>query len=124
MPRKTKEGMIPYEEQDQKEYHRLYYIKNRDLIRMKRLLAKETILTEDVKKWKEEKLKDPFALYPFYDPKSTKRYNEEEEPETSNPDMSNTLLNSSIIVKPNDTSAKNISASNSALLTRDLCDNL
>jgi hypothetical protein len=82
MPRKTKEGLIPYEEIDQREYHRLYYIKNRELIRLKRLQAKEIIITEDVKKWKEEKLKDPYALYPFYDPSSNKRYGEE--PDTSN----------------------------------------
>ena len=88
MPRKTKEGMIPYEEIDQKEYHRQYYKKNRDLIKMKRLQAKQTILTEDVKKWKEEKLKDPWALYPFYDPSSSVRYGEDE-PDTSIPDTSN-----------------------------------
>jgi hypothetical protein len=93
MPRKTKDGMIPYEEIDQKEYHRQYYKKNKELIRNKRLQAKETILTEDVKKWKEEKLKDPFALYPFYDPNSTKRYGEE--PDTSNPDTSTTGIPSS-----------------------------
>jgi hypothetical protein len=81
MPRKTKEGLIPYEDVDQKEYHRQYYKKNRDLIKMKRLQAKQTILTEDVKKWKEEKLKDPWALYPFYDPSSSIRYGEE--PDTS-----------------------------------------
>lgn len=69
--------MIPYEETDQREYHRLYYIKNRELIRLKRLQAKEIIITEDVKAWKEQKLKDPYALYPFYDPTSTKRYGEE-----------------------------------------------
>jgi len=88
MPRKTKEGMIPYEDIDQKEYHRQYYKKNRDLIKMKRLQAKQTILTEDVKKWKEEKLKDPWALYPFYDPDSKKRYGEDEF-DTSIPDTSN-----------------------------------
>ena len=81
MPRKTKEGMIPYEEIDQKEYHRQYYKKNRDIIKMKRLLAKETILTENVKAWKERMLKDPYALYPFYDPSSSIRYGEE--PDTS-----------------------------------------
>ena len=77
MPRKTKEGLIPYEDTDQRQYHRLYYIKNRELIRLKRLQAKEIIITEDVKAWKEQKLKDPYALYPFYDPTSTKRYGEE-----------------------------------------------
>lgn len=88
MPRKTREGLIPYEEQDQKEYHRLYYKKNRDLIKMKRMLAKETILTEDVKAWKERMLNNPYALYPFYDPNSTKRYGEDES-DTSIPDTSN-----------------------------------
>jgi hypothetical protein len=82
MPRKTKEGMIPYEDIDQKEYHRQYYKKNRDLIKMKRMLAKETILTEDVKAWKERMLNNPYALYPFYDPSSSIRYGEE--PDTSN----------------------------------------
>ena len=85
MPRKTREGLIPYEDTDQREYHRLYYKKNRELIRLKRLQAKQTILTEDVKKWKEDKLNDPYALYPFYDPNSTKRYGEDESiPDTSN----------------------------------------
>ena len=82
MPRKTREGLIPYEETDQKEYHRLYYKKNKDLIKMKRMLAKETILTEDVKAWKERMLNNPYALYPFYDPSSSIRYGEE--PDTSN----------------------------------------
>jgi hypothetical protein len=93
MPKPTPPGKIPYEEIDQKEYYRQYYKKNKDLIRMKRLLAKETIITEDVKKWKEEKLKDPYALYPFYDPNSSKRYNEE--PDISNPDISTTVTPSS-----------------------------
>jgi hypothetical protein len=93
MPRKTREGLIPYEETDQKEYHRLYYKKNRDLIKMKRMLAKETILTEDVKAWKERMLKNPYALYPFYDPSSSIRYGEE--PDTSNPDTSNVGIPSS-----------------------------
>ena len=95
MPRKTKEGMIPYEDIDQKEYHRLYYKKNRELIRLKRLQAKETIVTEDVKAWKERMLNNPWALYPFYDPSSNKRYGEE--PDTSTigtPSSSPTSINS------------------------------
>jgi len=78
MPRQTREGMIPYEAINQKDYHKEYYKKNRDLIRAKRMMAKEIILTEDVKAWKEQKMKDPWALYPFYDPSSNKRYGEEE----------------------------------------------
>jgi hypothetical protein len=100
MPRKTREGLIPYEETDQREYHRLYYKKNRDLIKMKRMLAKETIITEDVKAWKERMLNNPYALYPFYDPSSSIRYGEESAtsiPDTSNvgsPSSSPTSINS------------------------------
>ena len=79
MPKKTPEGKIPYEDIDQKEYHRQYYKKNKELIRAKRMMAKENIVTEDVKKWKEDKLKDPWAFYPFYDPSSNVRYGEEED---------------------------------------------
>ena len=81
MPKKTPEGKIPYENIDQSNYHRAYYQKNKELIRAKRMLAKETIVTEDVKAWKERILKDPYALYPFYDPSSSIRYGEE--PDTS-----------------------------------------
>lgn len=77
MPKPTKAGKIPYEDIDQREYHRQYYQKNKELIRAKRMMAKETIVTEDVRLWKEEKLKDPYALYPFYDPSSNVRYGEE-----------------------------------------------
>jgi hypothetical protein len=87
MPRKTKEGHIPYEEIDQKAYHKEYYKKNKELIRNKRLQAKETIISEDVKAWKERMLSNPYALYPFYDPSSSIRYGEE--PDTSIPDTSN-----------------------------------
>jgi hypothetical protein len=87
MGRKTKEGHIPYEDIDQKAYHKEYYKKNRDLIKLKRLQAKEIIITEDVKAWKEQMLNNPWALYPFYDPSSNKRYGEE--PDTSTPDTSN-----------------------------------
>jgi len=96
MGRKTKDGMIPYEEIDQKEYHRQYYKKNRDLIKLKRLQAKETILTEDVKVWKERMLNNPWALYPFYDPSSNKRYGEESDISTiGTPSSSPTSINSS-----------------------------
>jgi len=88
MPRKTKEGMLPYEEIDQKEYHRQYYKKNKELIKSKRLMAKELIEIEDVKKWKEEKLKDPWGHYPFHD--YSKPAVCVEEPDTSNPDTSTT----------------------------------
>lgn len=95
MPRKTREGLIPYEETDQKEYHKLYYRKNKDLIRLKRLQAKETILTEDVKAWKERMLNNPWALYPFYDPSSNKRYGEESDiSNIGSPSSSPTLINS------------------------------
>lgn len=67
MPKPTKPGKIPFEDIDQREYHRQYYLKNKELIRAKRMMAKETIVTEDVKKWKEEKLKDPWGHYPFHD---------------------------------------------------------
>ena len=89
MPKKTLEGKIPYEDIDQKEYHRQYYKKNKELIRAKRMSAKENIVTQDVKKWKEEKLKDPYALYPFYDPSSNRRYGEE--PDISITDSSPSL---------------------------------
>ena len=99
MPRKTREGLIPYEEQDQKEYHRLYYKKNRDLIKMKRMLAKETIITEDVKAWKERMLNNPWALYPFYDPSSNKRYGEEPDMSTTGtPSSSPTSINSNALL--------------------------
>lgn len=95
MPKPTKAGKIPYEDIDQKEYHRHYYQKNKELIRAKRLMAKETIVTEDVKKWKEEKLKDPYALYPFYDPSSNRRYGEEPDISISDtPSSSPTSINS------------------------------
>jgi len=95
MPRKTREGLIPYEDTDQKEYHKLYYRKNRDLIRLKRLQAKETIITEDVKAWKERMLNNPYALYPFYDPSSNNRYGEEPDTSTNGtPSSSPTSINS------------------------------
>ena len=95
MPKKTKEGMLPYQEIDQKEYHRQYYRKNRDLIKMKRMSTKGTILIEDVKAWKERMLNNPYAFYPFYDPSSSIYYSEERD--TSNngiPSSSPTSINS------------------------------
>lgn len=89
MPKKTPEGKIPYEDIDQKEYHRQYYQKNKELIRAKRMIAKETIITEDVKAWKERMLNNPYALYPFYDPSSSIRYGEE--PDTSMTDIPSSL---------------------------------
>ena len=79
MPKKTSEGKIPYEDIDQKEYHRQYYKKNKELIRAKRMMAKENIVTEDVKKWKEDKLKDPWGFHPFHDYSKPASYVEEPE---------------------------------------------
>lgn len=93
MPRKTREGLIPYEETDNREYHKLYYKKNKELIRNKRLQAKEIIIIEDVSTWKERMLNNPYALYPFYDPSSSIRYGEESD--TSIPDTSNVGIPSS-----------------------------
>lgn len=99
MPRKTKEGMIPYEEIDQKDYHRQYYQKNKELIRAKRMMAKETIITEDVKAWKERMLNNPYALYPFYDPSSSIRYGEELDTSTTDtPSSSPTSINSKAVL--------------------------
>lgn len=59
-------------------YHKEYYKKNKELIRAKRmLLSKGTIVTQDVKQWKIDKMNDPWAFYPFYDPNSKKRYSDE-----------------------------------------------
>ena len=60
-------------------YHKEYYKKNKELIRAKRLLSKGTIVNEAVKQWKINKMNDPWAFYPFYDPNSKKRYGEEED---------------------------------------------
>lgn len=81
MPRKTPEGRIPFEDIDQKEYHRQYYLKNKELIRAKRMMAKETIVTEDVKAWKERILKDRWGHYPFHDYSKEATYIEEPEVE-------------------------------------------
>lgn len=53
---------------DTKEYYRQYYIKNKDNIRAKRIVCKENLVTEEVLKWKADKLQNPYALYPFYEP--------------------------------------------------------
>lgn len=71
-----------------KEYHKEYYRKNKELIRAKRLLTEKNIVTPDVKQWKIDKMNDPWAFYPFYDPNSKKRYGEEE-------DISNNAIPSS-----------------------------
>ena len=57
-----------------RDYHKEYYRRNKELIRAKRLLTNENILTEDVKQWKIEKMKDEFAFNPFYDPNTKVRY--------------------------------------------------
>lgn len=100
MPKKTPEGRIPFEDIDQREYHRQYYLKNKELIRAKRMLAKETIVTEDVKKWKEEKLKDPWGHYPFHDYSKTTSHVEEPEIEHV-PDKSITDIPSSLSISIN-----------------------
>ena len=77
------------------DYHKEYYRKNKELIRAKRLLLlKGTIVTEDVKQWKIDKMNDPWAFYPFYDPNSKKRYGEEED--NSSADISNNAIPSSV----------------------------
>jgi phospholipase C len=68
-----------------REYHKEYYKRNKELIRAKRLLTEKNIVTEDVKQWKINKMNDPWAFYPFYDPNSKKRYGEE-------PDISNAIV--------------------------------
>lgn len=74
-------------------YHKEYYRKNKELIRAKRmLLSKGSFVTEDVKQWKIDKMNDPWAFYPFYDPKSKKRYGNED---SSCEDISNTAIPSS-----------------------------
>ncbi len=62
-----------------KDYHKEYYRRNKELIRAKRLLTEKNIVTEDVKQWKIDKMNDPWAFYPFYDPNSKKRYGDEED---------------------------------------------
>ena len=58
-------------------YHKEYYKKNKELIRAKRLLLKGNIVTQDVRQWKIDKMNDPWAFYPFYDPSSNIRYGDE-----------------------------------------------
>jgi hypothetical protein len=57
-----------------KDYHKEYYRRNKELIRAKRLLTQKNIVTEDVKQWKIDKMNDPFAFHPFYDPNAKIRY--------------------------------------------------
>ena len=59
------------------------------------LLSKGTIVTQDVKQWKIDKMNDPWAFYPFYDPNSKKRYGDEcETASTSITDISSSLSTS------------------------------
>lgn len=73
----TKDKLSPFG--TGKEYHKEYYRKNKELIRAKRLLTEKNIVTQDVKQWKIDKMNDPWAFYPFYDPNSKKRYGDEED---------------------------------------------
>lgn len=72
----TKDKLLPFG--TGKEYHKQYYRKNKELIRAKRLLTQKNIVTQDVKQWKIDKLNDPYAFQPFYDPHNKKHcaYNE------------------------------------------------
>ena len=60
-----------------RDYHKEYYRRNKELIRAKRLLTNENILTEDVKQWKVEKLNDPFAFHPFHNNQQKTRHSGE-----------------------------------------------
>jgi hypothetical protein len=59
---------------DAKNYHKEYYKRNKEMIRAKRLLTDKNIVTEDVKLWKIDKMNDPFAFNPFYNPNAKVRY--------------------------------------------------
>lgn len=59
---------------DAKNYHKEYYRRNKEIIRAKRLLTEKNIVTEDVKQWKIDKMIDPWAFNPFYDPNAKVRY--------------------------------------------------
>lgn len=59
---------------DAKNYHKEYYRRNKEIIRAKRLLTEKNIVTEDVKQWKIDKMNDPWAFNPFYDPNAKVRY--------------------------------------------------
>ena len=74
-------------------YHKEYYKKHKELIRAKRLLLKGNIVTEDVKQWKIDKMNDPWAFYPFYEPNSKKRYGDEDDFPA---DISNNAIPSSV----------------------------
>ena len=54
-----------------KDYHKEYYKKNRITMKYKRDLEKASKLTQEVLDWKNAKLADPYALFPFYDGKGT-----------------------------------------------------
>ena len=49
----------------EKVYSRDYYKYNRDKILLKYKLAKQNAITDEVMKWKEQKLADPEAFNPF-----------------------------------------------------------
>ena len=51
-----------------------HHKRNKELIRAKRLLTEKNIVTEDVKQWKINKMNDPWAFNPFYDPNAKVRY--------------------------------------------------
>ena len=55
-------------------YHKEYYKRNKELIRAKRLLTEKDIVTQDVRQWKIDKMNDPVAFNPFYDPNAKVRY--------------------------------------------------
>jgi len=50
---------------EDKVYSRAYYKKNRDAILAKYKLAKQNLIVEEVKKWKEDMLNNPDAFNPF-----------------------------------------------------------
>ena len=54
-----------------RDYHKEYYKKNRLTMKYKRDLEKASKLTQEVLDWKNAKLKDPYALFPFYDGSGT-----------------------------------------------------
>ena len=68
------------------------------------MMAKETIVTEDVKAWKERMLKDPWGHYPFHD--YSKPASHVEEPEIEHElDKSMTDIPSSLSISINSKAA-------------------
>jgi hypothetical protein len=55
-------------------YHKEYYKRNKELIRAKRMLTQENIVSQNVRQWKIDKMNDPWAFNPFYDPNAKVRY--------------------------------------------------